>query len=175
MPFYSLHTPVIVRLFLHWLDLSTQNLHIMKLFLCLLLCFLFLSISASAQPYLRLADSLVASVEPRPILNVFKNERQAGAWLTVGGVASMAVGSWIQGRAAKSIQLHGHSRDFDSYGMTRGTGLSLQLVGAASAGAGFAYRSKRWYRKRPVLWGCVETVVLFGVNCWISQYSYRRR
>ena len=137
--------------------------------------FLFLSISASAQPWLRLADSLVAAAEPRPILNVFKNERQAGAWLTVGGVASMAVGSWIQGRAAKSIQLHGHSRDFDSYGMTRGTGLSLQLVGAASAGAGFAYRSKRWYRRHPVLWGLVEAGLLFGTNCWISQYSYRHR
>ena len=64
---------------------------------------------------------------PRPVLGLFKTERQAGAWLTVGGFTAMAAGSWIQGRAAWSIQNNGHSRDFDSYGMTRFTGLSLQL------------------------------------------------
>lgn len=137
-----------------------------------LLSLLFFSLALSAQPWLEAMD---VPENPRPVLGLFKTERQAGAWLTVGGFTAMAAGSWIQGRAAWSIQNNGHSRDFDSYGMTRFTGLSLQLTGAAAYGAGFAYRSKRWYKKRPVLWAFVETGVLFGLNCGISQFSFRHR
>lgn len=137
-----------------------------------LLFLLLFSLSLSAQPWLQAMD---VPENPKPVLGLFKTERQAGAWLTVGGFTAMAAGSWIQGRAAWSIQMNGHSRTFDSYGMTRFTGLSLQLTGAAAYGAGFAYRSKKWYKKRPLLWAGVEAIGLFGLNCLTSQYAYRKR
>lgn len=109
---------------------------------------------------------------PRPVLGLFKNETQASAWLTVGGGSLMFAGTFLQGRAAYHIQVHGHSADGDSYEITRTTGLSLQVLGAAGYGAGFVYRSKKWYRKRPVLFAALETVALFGVNHYIAKWGY---
>jgi hypothetical protein len=108
----------------------------------------------------------------RPVLGLFKNETQAATWLTVGGLASMTAGTFLQGRAARHIQVHGHSADGDNYEITRTTGLSMQVLGAAAYGAGFTYRSKKWYKKRPVLFGALETVALFGLNHYIAKTGY---
>lgn len=142
----------------------------------LFLPILFFLFGAQAQPWLRLADSLVASAEPRPVLGLFKTERQASWVLGVGGVVSMATGSWLSGRAAYSIQIHGHrGGDFDTYGQTRFAGRVLELGGASAYAIGFAYRSKRWYRRNPVLCGVGEAAFLFLLNAGISQWSYNKR
>ncbi len=108
----------------------------------------------------------------RPILGLFKNESQASTWLTVGGAASMFAGTFLQGRAAYHIQVHRHTADGDNYEITRTSGLSLQVLGAASYGAGYVFRSKKWYKKHPVLFGALETALLFGANHYIAKWGY---
>ncbi|MCB0541909.1 MAG: hypothetical protein KDC70_00240 [Saprospiraceae bacterium] len=155
-----------------------------------------LSTAAQAQPWsagemdccqLRTAiygtpPSLVELAKPDPdyetnvrVLGLFKNETQAATWLTAGGSLALITGAYLQGRAAYSIQVHGHSRDWDAYEITRTTGLSLQIIGGATYGAGFAYRSKRWYKRRPVLFGALEAAVWAVGSHYISQYGYNQR
>ena len=138
------------------------------------LLLLSLQVSANCQRWLYETDSLIASTNPRPVLGLFKTEKHASGWLTVGGMASMFTGSYLQGRGAYYIQHHGHSADFDTYAITRFSGLTLQVGGAAAYGTGFAYRSKRWYRKNAWLYGLGEAAMLFGLNCVVSQWSYNQ-
>lgn len=122
-----------------------------------------------------LKEVIMEPIQEQPkVLGLFKNESQASAWLTAGGLAGMFVGSHLQGRAAHHIQVHGHSDNWDNYEITRTSGLSLQVLGAAGYGAGFVYRSKKWYKKHPILFGLAEAACLFGVNHAISTWSYRQ-
>lgn len=129
---------------------------------------------AFCQPWLAEQD-LDRLLQKRPVLGLFKNETQASVWLGVGGLASMVTGSYLSGRAAHHIQYHGSTGgNLDTYHTTRFAGLSLQLGGTAAYSIAFAYRSKRWYRKNPVLFGLLEAGVLFGANAAISQWSYHQ-
>jgi hypothetical protein len=141
-----------------------------------LFLFLALSFSANCQPWLYETNPLVTPVSEtsRPVLGLFKTEKQASAWLGIGGLTSMFAGSYLQGRASYYIQVHGHSDDFDTYAVTRFSGAVLQLGGAGAYGTGFAYRSKRWYKKNAWLWGIGEAALLFGANCVVSQWSYHQ-
>lgn len=127
------------------------------------------------SPRIKSALETGEQIDPPKVLGIFKNERRAGFWLTLGGAAGMAGGAILQGRAAYLIQTHGHGGDWDNYELTRTSGLSLQVLGAAAYGGGFVYRSKSWYKKRPWLWGSVEAVGWFVASKYISEAAYRGR
>lgn len=142
---------------------------------CFSLFLLLFAMNLPAQPWLWDSTFTEPKAPLRPIAGLFKSEKQAGWLLFLYGTTSEIAGSWVNGRAARSIQIHGHSGDFDSYGMTRGFGTFLWVTGSAADGWGFAYRHKTWYKKRPVLWGFIEAGAKFGLNTFVAQYAYRRR
>lgn len=122
----------------------------------------------------------LARIDQEPqerVLGLFKTEGQAATWLTLLGAASLGYGAFLQGRAAYSIQVHGHGSSWDSYAWTRGTGLSLQLLGAGMYGGGFVYRYRKWkiYKKHPVLFGTAETFVWAVGTHYLSQWGYKSR
>lgn len=138
---------------------------------------LFASLSAFAQTDYRptLKEVIMQPIQEQPkVLGLFKNETQASAWLGVGGLVSVFTGSYLQGKAAHHIQVHGHSSNGDNYEITRTSGLTLQVMGGAAYGAGFAYRSKKWYKKHPVIFGLGEAAVLMVANHYVSRFAYNQ-
>lgn len=117
-----------------------------------------------------------------PVLGIFKTEKKAAIWLSVGGGLAMTIGSVFDGMAAKKATLYG-TRDGNKgpYHTTRFVGRGLQVGGTACYSIGWSNRKwnpwanakrKFWRKNGQVIEGLGEAAFLFCFNSLVSQGAY---
>lgn len=144
-------------------------------------CSLLLLGSLAAQPLRSLADDpqpptlhallmapdQAAPAPDRKVLLLFKTEKQASTWATATGLAAIAAGAYLGGKAEMHRMYHGTTRDWDTFHVTRDAGLLCTGLGAGALGASVAIGDHlKW---TDLIWKAATGAILY--RC-IAQATY---
>lgn len=106
-------------------------------------------------------------------LGIFRSERQAKTWTTIGGYTFITAGAIMGGKAEMHRMYHGTTRNGDTFHDTRDGGLMLTGLGTAMIGASVVIGDQ--VRPLEILWKAASAAILYRVTAEATYNATKPR